>query len=176
MIRIMNGASLADAAAQSMFADRKRLFVDLLGWDVPVVGGHYEIDTYDGEHAIYVIALDEMGTHIGSMRLLPTTGPHLLADLFAYLCEGEIPHGIAVREITRLCLPVRLGSAGRLSVRNALIAAMVDHALADGIRSFTGVVTASYREQVLSMGWRAVPLGPLREISLARRWAPSRST
>src|SRR3546814_2492939 len=27
---------------QSMFADRKRLFVDLLGWNVPVVDGQYE--------------------------------------------------------------------------------------------------------------------------------------
>ena len=44
MIHIVKGCSLTDARAASMFEDRKTLFVDLLGWDVPVVGGRYEID------------------------------------------------------------------------------------------------------------------------------------
>src|SRR3546814_1687161 len=37
---------------QSMFADRKRLFVDLFGWDVPVFDGQYEIDQFDNAHTI----------------------------------------------------------------------------------------------------------------------------
>jgi acyl-homoserine lactone synthase len=63
-------------------------------------------------------------------------------------------------EITRLCLPPRLGTAARLRIRNRLISAMVDHALDHGISVLTGVVTASYRDQVLAMGWRCAPLGP----------------
>lgn len=43
MIHIVKGCSLTDARAASMFEDRKTLFVDLLGWDVPVVGGRYEM-------------------------------------------------------------------------------------------------------------------------------------
>lgn len=37
---------------QSMFADRKRLFIDLFGWDVPVVDGQYEIDQFDNAHTV----------------------------------------------------------------------------------------------------------------------------
>jgi acyl-homoserine lactone synthase len=162
MIHNVRGYSFDDARTASMFRDRKRLFVDLLGWDVPVVGGQFELDAYDGDDALYLIAANEDGQHIGSMRLLPTTGGHLLADLFAELCDAEVPRGPHVMEITRLCLPPRLGTAGRLRIRNRLISAMVDRALDQGITVLTGVVTASYRDHVLAMGWRCAPLGPVR--------------
>lgn len=160
MIYICQGHSLADARHASMFQDRKTLFVDLLGWDVPIVDDQFEIDRYDTDAALYLIALDADGLHIGSIRLLPTVSAHLLSDLFADLCEGTIPRGPTIMEITRLCLPQRLGCAGRLAVRNRLITAMADYAIACGITVLTGVVTAAYREQVLAMGWRAEPLGP----------------
>lgn len=93
MIHIVKGCSLTDARAASMFEDRKTLFVDLLGWDVPVVGGRYEIDSYDGDKAVYLIATDDGCIHQGSMRLLSTEGAHLLADRFASLCECDAPRG-----------------------------------------------------------------------------------
>src|SRR3546814_13473194 len=96
------------------------------------------------------------------MRLLPTIRPHLLADHFESLCDTEIPCGPHVMEITRLCLPSRLGRDGRRAVRNRLISAMVDHARANGVSSRTGVVTEIFRETVLAMGWRTAPLGPPR--------------
>ena len=160
MIRICQGFSLADARLASMARDRKTLFVDLLGWDVPVIDGDYEIDRYDGVDATYLIAADGDGHHMGSMRLLPTEAGHLLSDLFADLCAGDIPRGRHVMEITRLCLPQRFGCAGRLWIRNRLISAMVDHALTNDVSVLTGVVSASYRDQVLAMGWRCAPLGP----------------
>lgn len=163
MIERFEGCDRTDPLTAAMLVERKTLFVDLLGWDVPVVDGQYEIDAYDGDDAIYLVATDEEREHQGSMRLLPTTGGHLLADLFAPLCAGELPRGNDVMEITRLCLPQRFGAAGRLWVRNRLISAMVDHALENGISVLTGVVAASYREQVLAMGWRGAPLGPSRE-------------
>jgi acyl-homoserine lactone synthase len=162
MIHICQGYSLADGRHASMFRDRKALFVDLLGWEVSVADDQYEIDRYDGDDALYLIAVDDDCQHTGSMRLLPTEAGHLLADLFAGLCAGDVPRGRDVMEITRLCLPPRLGSVGRLWVRNRLISAMVDYALDNHVSFLTGVVTAAFREQVLTMGWRAVPLGPPR--------------
>ncbi len=162
MIHIRHGCSLADPLAASMFRDRKQQFVDQLGWDIPVVAGQYEIDQYDGGDAHYLIAVDADGAHAGSMRLLPTIRPHLLADHFADLCDGDIPRGPHVMEITRLCLPARLGREDRRAVRNRLISAMTDHALHSGVSVLTGVVTAVFRETILAMGWRAAPLGPAR--------------
>ena len=146
-------------ALETMFVDRKRLFVDLLGWDVPVVDGRFEMDRFDGVDACYLIACDTAGDHVGSMRLLPTTRPHLLDTLFAELCDAGVPRGDAIFEITRLCLPARLGAAERLRVRNLLISAMIDHALECGIAVLTGVVQADFRLTVLSMGWDCSALG-----------------
>ncbi|PHR19566.1 MAG: autoinducer synthase [Sphingopyxis sp.] len=145
-----------------MFEDRKRLFVDLLGWDVPVIDNRFEIDRFDIEHAVYFVATDEDGNHQGSLRMLPTTRPHILDSLFGDLCPGGVPTGEQIYEITRLCLPARLGSAQRLETRKQLISAMVDYALANGIVRLTGVVDAGFRKDILNMGWRAEPLGPAK--------------
>lgn len=150
--------------ADAMWRDRKQLFVDTLRWDVNVIGGCYEIDRFDGPYARYIVALDAADTHAGSLRLLPTTEPHILGDLFAALCDGTVPCGAGVFEITRLCLPVQYPAAERLRVRNRLISAMVDHALVSGISTLTGVVSARFREEVLAMGWRARALGPVQRI------------
>lgn len=164
-ITVTQGYSLADQLAASMFADRKRLFVDLMGWDVPVVGGSYEIDRFDGDEATYVVAADAMGSHIGSLRLLPTTRAHILGDVFAELCHAAVPKDPAIWEITRLCLPARLRADGRLAVRNRLISAMVDHALASGVSAFTGITTLNFLEQICAMGWCCEPLGRARRIA-----------
>ena len=145
---------------ETMFADRKLQFVDFFDWDVPVVDEHYEIDQFDGAHAIYIVAAGEDGSHEASMRMLPSTRPHLLDTLFAHLCPGGVPVGKTTWESTRLCLPQRHGAARRLELRNQLISAMVDFALERGIDRITGVIPDGFRRSVLAMGWRAEPLGP----------------
>jgi len=147
-----------------MFEDRKRQFVDLLGWNVPVIESAYEVDQFDDPHCTYLVAAEIGDAHLGSMRLLPTTRPHILDTLFPTLCDGPVPSGSEVWEITRLCLPTRLRTARRLEIRRRLISAMVDHALADGINVLTGVVQADFRSQVLAMGWRCAALGPAARI------------
>lgn len=170
MIRIKQGYSLGDPIDAAMFADRKRLFVDLMRWEVPVVDQAYEIDQFDGPDATYLVAhgaeaRKTAGLHHGSMRLLPTTAPHILGDLFPGLAGEGVPRGEDVSEITRLCLPTRLGASERTSVRNRLISAMVDHALESGIRTLTGVVRPAFCETVLVLGWRAAALGPVQVIA-----------
>lgn len=158
MVHIIQNCPLTDRRIVTMFEDRKRLFVDVMKWEVPVIAGHYEIDAFDGTSSTYLICGDDDGAHAGSLRLLSTLSPHILGDLFAFLCEGEVPRGRTIFEITRLCLPCRLGAERRRAVRDKLISAMVDHALETGITAFTGVVTWRFIEQVLAMGWKAHPL------------------
>jgi len=153
------------ALLQSMFADRKRLFVDLLGWDVPVVDGRYEIDQFDNHHTVYLVAADEEGAHAASIRLYPSTEPHMLGTLFPHLCPLGVPVGDATWESTRLCLPQRHGAERRRQLRNMLFSAMVDVALERGIERYTGVIPEPFRKEVLAMGWQAEPLGPAVRIS-----------
>jgi N-acyl-L-homoserine lactone synthetase len=148
-----------DAALRAMFAARKRVFIDLLKWDLPALEGQYEIDGYDNEHARYLILLDRSGTHLGSTRILPTTRPHILGDLFPALCDGPVPTGPSTYEITRFCLDRSLRAAERRTVRNKLITAIVGYALSEGIDRFTGVAEMSWLQQILGFGWDCWLLG-----------------
>ena len=145
---------------RSMFADRKRLFVDLFGWDVPVVDDEYEMDQFDNADTIYLIVADDDGGHAASIRLFPSNRPHMLGTLFPHLCPFGVPVDDTTWESTRLCLPQRHGAERRRELRNLLFSAMVDVALERGIERYTGVIPDPFRKEVLAMGWQAEPLGP----------------
>lgn len=170
MIHIIGGhGEPADQALlDSMFEARKRLFVDLLDWDLEVVDDRLEIDRFDDAYATYIVYAGADGRHRASMRLLPSTRPHLLGSMFERLCVGGVPVGADIFEITRLCLPSGVVAAERRRLRDALIRAMVDHALAVGITMFTGVVTARFRETILAMGWEGEALGPGQDMGGGR--------
>ena len=144
---------------KAMFVARKRVFVDLLGWDVPVLDGRFEIDQFDDPRATYVIVAGPGGEHRASARLLETTGPHILGELFPQLCEREVPRGPDVLEITRFCLDRSLSASGRLEARNRLVSALVAHALQSGVRTYTGVAELAWLQQILAFGWDCRPLG-----------------
>ena len=151
---------LENLVLRSMFEARKRVFVDLLRWDVPVVEDRYELDQFDDPHAVYLVLAGPDGRHLGSARLLPTLRPHILDSLFPELCADEPPRGADVMEITRFCLDRRLGAAARLRARNQLVLALARYALARGIRRYTGVAELGWLQQILAFGWRCRPLGP----------------
>jgi len=144
---------------EAMFAERKLVFVDLLKWPLPVTDDRYEIDQFDDDDAVYFIAALNDGSHLGSLRLLRTDRPHILGSLFPHLADDPVPAGPDTREITRLCLAPRLRASERRLVRNQLISAMVDYALANGIRTLTGVARTSWLAQIQAMGWRCRTLG-----------------
>jgi acyl-homoserine lactone synthase len=144
---------------RAMFAARKHVFVDLLKWDVPVLDGRYEVDQFDDEAATYLIVTGRDGGHAGSARLLRTTRPHILDTLFPDLCAVSPPRGRSVLEITRFCLERGSSAAQRRETRNILVSALVDHALANGIGTYTGVAEIGWLQQILAFGWRCRPLG-----------------
>lgn len=148
-----------DRALRGMFEARKRVFVDLLRWNLPVLDGRFEIDQFDDGHAIYLMVSDCNGRHLGSARLLPTSRPYLLQALFPTLCEGALPAADDIWEITRFCLERGLRADERLGVRNALVHALAVHALGAGIRTYVGVAELAWLQQVLAFGWRCRPLG-----------------
>jgi acyl-homoserine lactone synthase len=149
---------------KQMFEARKRVFVDLLKWDIPVLAGQFEVDEFDTPEALYLIVTDETGAHLGSARLLATERAHILDSLFPQLCAGQIPRGPQIQEITRFCLDPRANGKVRRDVRNRLVAALVDHALVEGIQAYTGVAELNWLQQILAFGWQCRPLGLPRTI------------
>ena len=146
-------------ALRSMFAARKRVFVDLLKWDLPVLAGRFEVDQFDDPHATYLIATDGAGEHLASARLLPTTRPAILDALFPHLVAGPVPRGEEIAEITRFCLSRDVNAATRRSARDLLLAGLVEHALANDIQSYTGVAEVSWFRQIERFGWECRSLG-----------------
>ncbi|UZW57642.1 autoinducer synthase [Sphingobium sp. JS3065] len=160
MTHIIEGSREQEhAALRSMYAARKSVFVDLLGWDVPVLEGQYEIDQFDGPQTLYLIAAEPDGTHLGSLRLLPTSGPTLLGDIFDFLCEAGPPASKAVWEISRFCLSRELRAAQRRQVRNRLVTMAARFALDNGIERYCCVADMPWFSQILSFGWECRPLG-----------------
>lgn len=145
--------------ALRMFEARKRVFVDLLRWDVPVVADRYEIDQFDNGLAHY-LSLDDGLNHLASARLLDTCGPHILGSLYPELCIGALPCGPSIREITRFCIDPKLNAIERRGARNALIIGLIQYALTHGIAAYTGVAEIGWFRQIEQFGWACRALGP----------------
>ena len=128
---------------KSMFRLRSRIFRDRLSWDVHVDKG-IERDKYDDEGPVYIIYTDRLGKAAkGSLRLLPTTGPTLLADVFGdTLPDAAHLTAPSIWECTRFCVDASLlnrsGGESLLSVSGTLMAALGEVALKAGIQSILG--------------------------------------
>jgi acyl homoserine lactone synthase len=80
---------------------RRKVFVDRLGWPLRS-DGEIEMDEFDGPNAVYVSSQDEHGHLNGVARLLPTTIPYLLKEVFPSLWYGsDLPHSPETWELSR---------------------------------------------------------------------------
>ena len=132
---------------EQMFRLRARIFRDRLGWDVAVKDGK-ERDKYDDQNPVYIIYTDDRGHKIkGSLRLLPTTGPTLLADFFSDTVPDAV-HIMAptIWECTRFCLDDDVWQKDKeeiLFASTVLLVALGDLAIQAGIESVIGNFDAS---------------------------------
>lgn len=161
MVRVITNtsASAHQHLLDAMHRDRKRVFIDTLRWNLPHEAER-ELDEFDNEHAEYLILQDRAtGDHLASLRLLRTDRPHLMSEIFPFLCEGGVPRGPHVREITRLCLSPRLRARDRRMARNALVNGLIRYAVLHEVEALTGLSELGFLSQILSAGWHCVPLG-----------------
>ena len=150
-------------ALRSMFAARKRIFVDYLKWNLPVLAGRFEVDHFDDSRATYLIVTDTVGEHLASARLLSTTRPAPLDSHFPYLVAGPVPQGPGITEITRFCLSRDVSAHERTAARNLLLVGLVEHARRKGIGSYTGMAELAWFPQIQMFGWDCRQLGTPRE-------------
>lgn len=82
--------SLPGGVFQKLSRYRHKVFVEKLGWELQTPKG-MELDQFDRHDTVYVVAQDERGSVNGCARLLPTTRPYLLAEVFPQLLQGMPP-------------------------------------------------------------------------------------
>jgi acyl homoserine lactone synthase len=93
--------SLAAEVFVGLARFRHRVFVEMLGWELQTRDG-LELDQFDRADTVYVAARNERGAVVGIARLLPTTRPYLLRDVFPQLLhEQPLPCTSAVWELSR---------------------------------------------------------------------------
>jgi N-acyl-L-homoserine lactone synthetase len=130
-----------------MFRLRARFFHDRLRWDVQATDGK-ERDRYDDEGPVYIIYTDDLRAEVkGSLRLLPTTGPTLAADVFSDTLPDAVHLSApTIWECSRFCLDENIlacGVEGIVFASRVLIAALGDVAMRAGIESIIANFDAS---------------------------------
>jgi N-acyl-L-homoserine lactone synthetase len=119
---------------------RKRVFKDRMGWDVQITQGGLEIDQFDIPEAIYLLSVNSAGRVIGNWRLLPTTGPTMIRDVWPqFLDTLPMPVSATVWEASRFAVdsPEGQSNEGLAEVNRAtqeLFCGLTEVCLLTGIR------------------------------------------
>ena len=145
---------------EEMHRQRKVVFVDRAGWRIPILADR-ETDAYDRADTVYLLAKDGPdGGLLASVRLLATTAPHLMSDLFAGACRGAVPRGPSIWEVSRFCIaPVIPGRVLRLKLLWEMICAVMETALVYGIDQVVFVANRALLPLAIGCGWDARLLG-----------------
>src|SRR6202035_4398081 len=149
MLKLIEGsrASLFPMEIDAMFRNRAVTFSERLGWDVTVKDG-YERDEFDDANPLYLVSVDpDTEEYWGSLRLLPTTGPNMLRDVFPQLLDGDYIESATIWESSRICAAAVAGqperSRGRVNyVLSELILGIGEVAVAAGLTQIVSVFDA----------------------------------
>jgi N-acyl-L-homoserine lactone synthetase len=135
-----------------MFRLRARAFAERRKWRVSVSGGR-EIDRFDELDPLYLMSLSAQGDLLASLRILPTTGPHMLADVFPETM-GELPpirHPL-IWESSRFCVDTKAANAhapnGVNKVTGELLVGLFETALRAAVINIVSVYDL-YLERIL---------------------------
>lgn len=92
---------LSPSLEKALATYRHKIFIERLGWPLPVEHG-MERDQFDHPETLYVMTREQNGTICGCARLLPTTEPYLLSEVFPHLLAGApVPRSRDVWELSR---------------------------------------------------------------------------
>lgn len=117
---------------------RYRIFVEQLGWTLPLAAHGRETDQYDDHRASYVIVRGVRGDIRAAIRLHDTAGQTLLNTSFPNLINGPVPRSTDVWEGTRMLINPDLGPDGATALQE-LLCASVRYGLANGVSRFVSV-------------------------------------
>jgi acyl-homoserine lactone synthase len=122
-----------------------------------------DIDRFDTRDATYLLLIDG-GRLVGGSRLIPSTRPHLLSEVFPYLAPRQLPRRHDVFEWTRIFIArdQRGSGATRVAGGRALgevLCGIFEFALEEGISAISAVGETWWTPRLLEMGWKVEPLG-----------------
>lgn len=178
MLKLVEGsyASFFPREMDAMFRNRAETFSDRLGWEVVVKDG-YERDAFDDANPLYLVSVDpDTEEYWGSLRLLPTTGPNMLRDVFPQLLDSGYIESATIWESSRICAA---GVAGRLernrnginTVLSELILGIGEVAVAAGLTQIVSVFDARIFRVLKAAGCNPQIIGTPRRIGAVMSYA-----
>ncbi len=174
MIRIINGARRHQFPSDidAMHRLRKRVFHDLLGWEVQVQDT-WEIDEYDRANPLYVLSYGDEGQLRGSLRLLPTLGPNMLDDTFPVLLgDGPEIRSAAIWESSRFCIDPAISqdrAGNQVTIAAAeLMCGVGEMGLASGLSHIVTVTDVFLERMFKRMGCPGERIGEPRRIGVVQ--------
>jgi acyl-homoserine lactone synthase len=120
-----------------------------------------ERDQFDTKAASYILAIEEGGRVVAGSRLIPTTSPHLLSEVFPHLASVRgLPRGSDVYEWTRMFV-IKERREGRNMGKTAgmVMCGVLEHCLDLGVTDLTALIEMWWFPRFQEMGWDLDPLG-----------------
>jgi acyl homoserine lactone synthase len=145
---------------------RHKVFIDKLGWDLQCENAQ-ECDQFDRPDTVYVVAQGEKQKIVGIARLLPTTRPYLLGEVFPQLLHGlPVPASPDIWELSRFAaVDFNESKTSALSqfsspVAIALLQASLECAASHGAKKFITVSPLGVERLLRQAGFKAHRLAP----------------
>ena len=158
MIHVISAANhhLYEDVLEEHFRIRHDIFVEERQWETLRKPDKREVDSFDNEDTIYLLALEGRRV-IGGHRLYPTTKPSMMSEIFPHLAEVRgYPSDPLVREWSRYFI-VRNRRDGNLNLR--LMAAVQEFCLAEGIAKISAIMETWWLPRFQEAGFVVTPLG-----------------
>lgn len=133
IIEMPDRAPQAARRIDGIFRLRHEVFAERLAWDVACDAGR-ERDIFDDQDPVYIVC-EQDGEVLGSWRLLPTTGPNMLRDVFPQLLHGApMPCAPDIWEISRFAVSKRIAGTGSLGAVRDVTRLLLDQLFAFAAR------------------------------------------
>ena len=135
------------------------------GWRVVVKDG-LEKDRFDEMNPLYICVVNNDHKLLASLRLLPTTGPHMLSEVFPEVMgEASIVRHPLVLESSRFCVDTKaatdIGQEGLNLVTRELLHGLFSTAQRSGIRNIISVFDVFVERILRRAGCQFDRLGPV---------------
>lgn len=165
-------ADMPPPVIASMFKFRKQVFQDLLGWEVNSEDG-METDRFDALDPVYMIARSPQYHIEGCWRLLPTTGPYMLREVFPAMLGGHpAPRDPEVWELSRLAvLPPKAMERERsrlCPITRRMFQAVADFGFRHGIKRYVFVTSVGVERILKRMGMPVSRFGSGKAMRMGR--------
>ena len=146
-------------ALEEYFRIRHQIYVEERRWTQLAKPDGREIDQFDTPTTIYLVAF-EGSRVVGSHRLVPTSEPTLMSDLFPGLALRGLVRKPDAYELSRVfVVRDRRGEQVQPSIESIIMAGTMEFGLIEGLSQFTIVMETWWLPRFQEMGWNPRPLG-----------------